>query len=161
MPETDARSIEYSRLREADLNSINELRALFPGWSRGSLLEKIRKTQKGRDIRFVAKHGGVIVAHLKVVTGKGLHRHRAEMNSLTVFHPFRRQGIATVLTKYAMQNLPKRTTLVTLAVDRKNKSAIRLYKKLGFTQFGLLKRASKIDGKYVDNCLMSKHMGKK
>ena len=156
MPETDAREIEYSRLREADLNSINELRALFPDWSRISLLEKIKRTQKGKDIRFIAKHNGIIVAHVKVVLGKGLHRHRAEMTSMAVFHPFRRQGIATILTKYALDNLPKRTTLVTLAVDRKNKSAIRLYKKLGFGQFGLLKRASKVEGRLVDNCLMSK-----
>ena len=157
-PLTISHTVEYLRLKDSDLNTINELKMLFPNWERTSLLKKIKKTQKGKDVRFVAKQGGVIIAHVKVAFGKGLHKHRAEMTSLTVFSPYRRRGIATVLTTYALQNLPKKITLVTLAVDRKNKNAIKLYKKLGFAQFGLLKKASKINGKFVDNVLMNKQL---
>ena len=37
--------------------------------------------------------------------------------------------------------------------------AIELYKKLGFVKYGVLKKASIVGGKYVDNILMEKGLG--
>ena len=60
--------------------------------------------------------------------------------------------------EYAINDLPTEVNLVLLAVDNKNKKAISIYKKLGFKKYGVLKRASKIQGKYVDNLLMEKQI---
>jgi len=150
------KEVEFSRLKSGDLSTIPELHALFPNWKKDSILKKVKKTFKGEDLRFVARKNGKIVAHVKLSLGKGLHRHRAEMTSLAVAPTCRRKGIATQLVKFAVEDLPDRVTLVTLAVDKKNKPAITLYKYLGFTEFGLLKNASIINGKHIDNCLMQK-----
>ena len=149
-------NIEFEKLKHHDLTTIEELHNLFPFWKRNSILKKLKKTEKEKDIRFIAKIDGKIVAHVKYILGKSLHKHRVEMVSLMVEENKRRKGIAKKLVNYSLKNLPEEKTLVILAVDKKNKPAINLYKKLGFKEHGLLKKASIVDGKYVDNLLMNK-----
>lgn len=150
--------VVYSRLQETSLNTIDELHFLFPHWKRASVQKKLSATQSGKDLRFVALKEGKIVGHLRVLLGKGLHRHRVEITSLVTHPRHRHQGIASGLMSFALANLPKNKTLVILAVSMKNSPAIDLYKKLGFEKYGLLKKASKVGGKFVDNILMKKDL---
>ncbi|MFA6268650.1 MAG: GNAT family N-acetyltransferase [archaeon] len=148
--------IEYKELKEINLNTQAEIHALFPKWKKSSVQKKLNATLVGIDERFVAIEDGRIVGHVKVVFGKGLHKHRVEVTSLVVEEHHRRKHIGVELMKFALSSLPKGKELVLLSVDSKNKAAISLYKKIGFVKYGLLKKAAIINGKYVDNYLMKK-----
>lgn len=155
-----SKEITFSELQEYDLSTAEELHALFPHWKRTSILKKLSvcRCRGNREMRFVARTNGKIIAHLKITFGKGLHKHRAEMTSLVVLPAQRHKHIALNLTKFVLKNLPEKITLVTLAVDKKNATAIHIYKKLGFKKYGYLKKASVVNGKYVDNYLMEKNV---
>ena len=148
--------IECKKLIDSDLTTIDQLAKLFPHWKRVSLQKKIKETLSGRDIRFLALNEGKIIGHMKASLGKGLHKHRVEFSSLIVDSNFRHAGVGTSLVEFALKNLPKEIHLVLLAVDAKNKTAFNLYKKLGFEKYGLLKKASFVNGKYVNNYLLKK-----
>ena len=107
-------------------------------------------------MRFVARKNGKIIAHVKLILGTGIHSHVVSITSLIVDSKARRQGIGIGLMTYSLSKLSKSVLVATLAVDSKNKAAINLYKKIGFERYGLLKQASKIQGKFVDNYLMEK-----
>lgn len=148
--------IEFKQLNETSLNTIDELHNLFPHWKRASVQKKLSATKNGKDRRFVAVKEGKIIAHVRLLPGKGLHRHRVEFTSLIVSPHYRHKGIAAGLMGFALDSLPKSKSLVILAVSTKNAPAIGLYRKLGFKRYGLLKKASIVDRKFVDNILMEK-----
>jgi len=150
--------IECKRLVDSDLTTIDQLGKLFPRWRRTSLQKKIKETLGGKDLRFVAMHEGKIIGHLKVSLGKGLHKHRVEFSSLIVDPSYRHSGVGTNLVEHALKNLPKGISLVLLAVDTKNKTAFTLYKKLKFKKYGLLNKASIVNGKLIDNYLLKKDL---
>ncbi len=139
-----------------DMVSIDQLSALFPTWKRKSILKKLKDTERGKDKRIVAKIDGKMIGHLKIVFGKGLHKHRTTLTSLMVLPEHRKKGIATAITKFALKNLPEKTKLVLLEVDEKSEPAINLYKKLGFKEYGYLKKASILHGKIINNLLLEK-----
>lgn len=153
-----AEDLVFNKLNEISLNTVDELHALFPHWKRSSVQKKISATQGGKDRRFVALKDGKIIAHVRVLSGKGLHKHRVEVTSLIVHPKHRHHKIATGLMDFALKSLPKNKTLAILAVSTKNKPALDLYEKLGFEKYGLLKKASKVGGKFVDNILMRKEL---
>ncbi|MDD3160108.1 MAG: GNAT family N-acetyltransferase [Candidatus ainarchaeum sp.] len=159
-PIAPSSKVEYSPLKECNLNEIAELNRLFPHWKRASVLEKIKSTCAGKDYRFAAKKNGQIVAHVKVVRNKSIHSHTAFMTSLFVLVEERRQGIGLNLMKYAIEHLSEKIKFITFAVDKREKSTINLCKKLGFKRYGELKHASIVNGKYVDNYLMVKQLQK-
>ena len=141
--------IEFKELLDTNLSTISELHLLFSHWRKSSVQKKINATLKGLDKRFVAIKDGRIVGHARVVFGKGLHKHRVEISSLVVETSVRRHHIGIGLMEFILKNLPSSIKLVLLAVDSKNKPAIHLYKKIGFTKYGLLKKASFVNGKYL------------
>lgn len=150
--------LEYKKLVDSDLNTINELSILFFNWKKSSVQKKIRDTIQGKNSRFVALSEGKIIAHLKVTFGKGLHSHRADLSSLIVHPSFRKQGVGVNLVKYALSCMPKKVFLILLAVDEANVPAINLYKKVGFEKYGVLNKASFLNGKYANNYLMKKEI---
>jgi ribosomal protein S18 acetylase RimI-like enzyme len=152
------KEITFELLDRTGLNIIDQLHKLFPQWKRASVIKKVKDSHEGRDIRFVAKSDGEIIAHVKYGKGHGIHSHVTSVTSLIVSKAHRRKGIAEKLMKYSLEKLPKETKIITLAVDSKNKAAINLYKKLKFKKYGLLKKASHIKGKYVDNYMMELHL---
>jgi ribosomal protein S18 acetylase RimI-like enzyme len=149
--------IKFKELTEVNLNTVSELHGLFPHWKLSSVQKKLNITCVGKDRRFVALSEGKIVGHVRVIFGHGLHKHRIEITSLVVKPDFRKKGIGFGLMGFVLNNFSSNKKLVLLAVDSKNKVAIRLYKKLGFEKYGLLKKASLIEGKFVDNLLMKKN----
>ena len=150
--------LEFKRLSESNLNVISELHALFPHWKVLSVQKKISATLNGKDVRFVALLDGKIIAHIRFIYPKGLHKHRVELTSLVVHPKHRHEGVARGLMSFAISCLSKGKWLLTLEVSTKNKPAISLYKKLGFTKYGLLRKASIVSGKSVDNILMKKEL---
>ena len=150
--------ITYELLNETGLNIIDQLHKLFPQWKRASVIKKVKDSTDGVDLRFVTKANGEIISHVKYGKGKGIHAHVVSVTSLIVSKNHRRKGIAEKLMTYSMKKLLPETKIITLAVDAKNKPAINLYKKLGFKKYGLLKKASLIKGKYVDNYMMELHI---
>jgi len=150
--------IEFKQLTQTGLNTIEDFHLLFPHWRMASVQKKLLATNKRRDKRFVAIKEGKIVAHVRFVSGKGLHRHRVEVTSLIVDPKHRRQRLGSELMKFALKAIPKKKKLVMLSVDSKNNAAIDLYRKLGFEQYGLLKKAAFLNGKMVDNVLMAKEI---
>ncbi len=151
-------NISYEALNESSLKNIDEIHKLFPHWKRNSVIKKLKKIDDGKDLRFVARKNGKIIAHVKIKLKKGIHEHIADVTSLIVDSSERRQGIGMGLMKHSISKIPKKITLITLAVDSKNKPAILLYKKIGFEKYGLLKSGSKINGKLIDNYLMAKEI---
>lgn len=139
-----------------DMMTIDQLHELFPAWQRKSILKKLKDTERGKDKRIIAKTNGKIIGHLKIVFGKGIHKHRATMTSLIILPEYRRQKIASKITKFSLNNIPEKTKIVLLEVDEKNTPAIELYKKLGFKEYGYLKKASIVQGKLINNILMQK-----
>jgi len=150
--------ITYELLNDTGLNIIDQLNKLFPQWKRSSVIKKVKDSHEGKDIRFVAKADGEIISHVKYGKGKGIHSHMMTVTSLVVSKNYRRKGIAEKLMLFSIKKLPKETKIITLAVDSENKAAINLYKKLKFKKYGLLKKASLIKGKYVDNYMMELHI---
>lgn len=148
--------IDYTQLTENSLKTIDELNQLFPHWSRENVLKKMKKTIANQNLRFVAKSKGTIIAHVKVQPKKTIHEHIADITSLIVLPDYRRKGIGIKLMKFALTKIPKKTKIITLAVDSKNKKAINLYKKMGFKKYGLLKNGSKINSKFINNYYMYK-----
>jgi ribosomal protein S18 acetylase RimI-like enzyme len=148
--------LDYTALTESSLKNIDELHKLFPQWQRQVVIRKLKLTSDGKNMRFVARKNGKIIAHIKAVLGTGVHAHIVNMTSITVDPKEKEQGIALGLMQYAISKLPKRIIVATVSVDSKDKTVINLYKKIGFERYGLLKKASKINGKFVDNYLMEK-----
>jgi len=150
--------IAYEQLNRTGLDIIDQIQKLFPQWKRSSVIKKVKDAQDGKELRFVAKINGEIIAHVKYEKGSVIHKHIVHVTSLIVSKKYRRKGIANKLMNFSMKQLPKKTKIITLAVDSKNRPAINLYKKIGFEKYGLLKKASLIKGKYIDNYMMQLHL---
>ncbi|MEI7961874.1 MAG: GNAT family N-acetyltransferase, partial [archaeon] len=117
-------NLDFLKLGEISLNTVDELHSLFPHWKRASVQKKIAATQAGKDFRFVALKDGKIIGHVRVLFAKGLHKHRVEFTSLIVHPKHRHHGVAALLMKFALDSLPKTKSLAILAVGVKNKPAI-------------------------------------
>lgn len=150
--------LEFVELTDSSLKLINDLHLLFPHWKRSSVQKKLNATSQGKDKRFVAFSNSKVVAHIRVVSGKSIHKHRAQLLSLVVIPQMRRKGIATKLVEFVIKSLSGKKSLLILEVDENNLAAIKLYKKLGFEKYGLLKKASIVRGKFVNNVLMEKEI---
>jgi ribosomal protein S18 acetylase RimI-like enzyme len=76
-------------------------------------------------------------------------------------HPdARRRGIAAMLLAAAEQRARDRgLRKLSLRVLSTNQGAISLYERLGFSREGDLREEFLINGSYVDDILMAKHLG--
>jgi ribosomal protein S18 acetylase RimI-like enzyme len=154
----DYNTIEFEQMTEQSLKGIDEFHKLFPKLKRETILEKMKDTLSGQDMRFIAKKGGKIVGQLKVVLHKNHQSHVATLKGLYILPEERRQGLGLGLVEYSISKLPKNIKLITITIDFKNKETIKLYKKIGFEKYGLLEKGSQIDKEFVDNYLMKKDL---
>ena len=85
-------------------------------------------------------------------------KHKAEFG-ITVHDDFQSRGIGTALTKH-MLNIAKKKKLrkVFLKVTTENERAIHVYEKCGFKIEARLTEENFIDGKYIDDYVMSVFM---
>ena len=77
-------------------------------------------------------------------------RHRGMLWGLYVKQAARGGGLATILVERVLDHAKSEVELVQLVVETTNRSAIRLYDKMGFERYGLDRRALKVGDRYVD-----------
>lgn len=123
--------------------------------------ENVRQTiESPHGIYLVAERDGLIVGHafLKFLRLQSL-RHVAQLN-IGVHKGYHEQGIDTQLMKNLIELARASNVIekIELCVRASNFRAIALYKKMGFLEEGYLKRALKIEGRYIDDILMALHI---
>ena len=97
-----------------------------------------RMIQKGNCDFVVARQSGIIVAYILVLYHRGTHL--ARLYSLAVLPQYRGQGIGEQLIAEGERLAILRVCVyMRLEVHTSNRSAIRMYEKLGYHPFGLLK----------------------
>lgn len=92
-----------------------------------------------------------------VVTPEGKRQHSAKIWGFYIRPDYRGRGFAKKLFNEALDEAEKVTEKALLKVNAKNRSAIKLYRALGFEQYGLERKSLKIGDKYYDDRLMVKH----
>ncbi|HTE48810.1 MAG TPA: GNAT family N-acetyltransferase [Candidatus Paceibacterota bacterium] len=138
---TDPTSFGESHERE-EKKSENELRAL--------LSDSNYKT-------YVAKIGDRVGAMVSYNLFAPQHvEHTAMISSVFTDPEFRRKGLGERLMKRVLSDLHnnQKTSRVRLSVGTEHVPAREMYKKLGFTEYGVAKREMKVGGKYYDQVHM-------
>lgn len=156
--------------RMADQALLTELDAI--AWSADSGFPSVIETMGGPDFAFfnashppeahlVAELGGRVVGYvrLKAPTNLAENAHVIQVQGLAVHPDARRHGIAAKLLAASEQRLRGQgTKKLTLRVLSTNHAAIRLYERVGFVREGALIGEFLINGAYVDDVLMAKHL---
>jgi RimJ/RimL family protein N-acetyltransferase len=84
--------------------------------------------------------------------------HKALLWGMYVRSAARNSGLGRKLVAAVLSHARGRVEMVQLAVVSENKGARRLYNALGFVEYGLEKRALKLNGRYYDEVLMVKFL---
>ncbi len=84
--------------------------------------------------------------------------HKGELWGLYVRRKARGAGVARRLIGAVLDHATGKVELISLAVERRNMRARRLYTSLGFVEYGLEKNAIKIGDRYFDDVLMAKSL---
>jgi ribosomal protein S18 acetylase RimI-like enzyme len=86
------------------------------------------------------------------------HSHRGQVWGLYVVPDCRRNGISRQLMEALETEAARDLEVLDLEVVQNNEPAHCLYQQLGYTVYGIQRRALKIDGAYHDRLLMSKEL---
>lgn len=123
-----------------------------------TVLDIEKKLIKDGVKSFVAINNNVPVGCLRLTFGVSKKSHCSEF-VVFVDPNFRRKGVAELLLKNAINYLKEKGFLrIELSVFSDNKSAIKLYKKLGFVKEGVRKNALKRNNDFFDEILMAKFL---
>jgi ribosomal protein S18 acetylase RimI-like enzyme len=95
-------------------------------------------------------------AGIRVPTGDKL-KHKAALWGVYVQPRTRELGVGSSLLAHALDYASSLVEEVTLIVGCENRPALTMYRRAGFEQYGLEKRALKLGDAYVDEMLMSLH----
>jgi ribosomal protein S18 acetylase RimI-like enzyme len=96
---------------------------------------------------------------LKPPTPLRENEHVLQVSGIAVDPAARRRGVAAALLLAAEQHARARNARkITLRVFGSNQPAIRVYRRLGYETEGILREEFFIDGAYVDDILMAKHL---
>lgn len=126
-----------------------------------SFLEKdAKEVERGNKVRLVADVKGEVVGNLEVhFSHHSLTFHIAEISTVVVDPRFRRRGIAIKMIEEALRTAKERNIeIVKIEVEAKNTSAVRLYAKAGFREYGRLERGLVRNGEYDDVILLKKDL---
>lgn len=108
------------------------------------------------EVFFLAQKGSVSAGYLLLYRGRMVRNHGVGTIALGVLDQFKRQGVGSALLHEAIRWAQSHGVYrLQLQVQTENETAIRLYKKLSFTVEGVLKRASSVNGQYVDKLQMA------
>jgi ribosomal protein S18 acetylase RimI-like enzyme len=106
--------------------------------------------------------GGAVVGYIRLAAPSPLpeEAHVVAVHGLAVAPEARRRGVATALLGAAERRARDRgARKLSLRVLSTNPTAIRLYQQFGFEQEGRLVGEFFINGHYVDDLLLTKHLG--
>jgi ribosomal protein S18 acetylase RimI-like enzyme len=119
----------------------------------------VRSIIKDKMTQYVALDGEKVVGWCDIVSQKHPYTKHVGKLGMGVLRNYRGQGIGTQLIQACLKHAKSRgLEKVELSVYSFNKSAIRLYKRIGFRLEGIRKKARKYKGTYEDILLMSKSL---
>lgn len=110
----------------------------------------------------VAERQGVVAGYIRLGPSTPLpeNAHVILVTGLAVDPGMRRQGVAQALLAAAERRARERgARKLSLHVLSTNAAAQRLYKQAGFEREGVLRAEFLIGGRYVDDILLTKHLG--
>jgi ribosomal protein S18 acetylase RimI-like enzyme len=113
------------------------------------------------DIHLVAVLGGAVVGYvrLKPPTPLPENAHVLMVGGIAVHPSARRRGVAAALLTAAEQYaVDHGAAKLSLRVLGSNGGAIALYERVGFEREGVLRDEFLIEGRYVDDVVMAKHL---
>ncbi len=147
-------------LREAKPQDALQIQKnIFPNKSVQEIENRIKNLSSHRR-RIVAEINNEIIGYAVLAFRTVPHAHTALLHSLFVKDDFRNKGIGSRIIEYAEKlALQSKIEILLLEVGEENKNAIALYKKMGFEEYGLLKRGYKKGNNYKDLALMKKLLG--
>ncbi|WP_338827498.1 GNAT family protein [Bradyrhizobium sp. 27S5] len=106
-----------------------------------------------------AFRGGELAGIVGFVVAEGpKRRHKGELVGMYVRSAARRTGVGGLLIDAALDLAAETVELVLIGVVKGNEQAHRLYRSAGFVEYGIERRALKIDGRYYDDILMAKDL---
>lgn len=163
-------SIEIRRLTAADAALYREIR-LEALRSSPEAFASAFETESVRPVEWFAERldsgvvvlgafsGSELVGILGFVVGDGPKRqHKGALVGMYVRAAARRAGVGRRLIEAALDLAAQSVELVQLSVTGGNEPAYRLYRSMGFVEYGVERHALKIDGRYYDEILMAKDL---
>lgn len=155
---------------EADLPAIVDIfNATVPTRTSTAVLEPVSADDRrewfhehspDRHPLWVAELDGKIAGWLSIHAFVGRPAYRATVEvSVYVHDSFRRRGVARALLERAIRESPRLgiTNLVGLILGH-NAASLRLFEQLGFQQWGLLPRVTRLDGIERDIVIVGRHV---
>ncbi|MHC2251868.1 ribosomal protein S18 acetylase RimI-like enzyme [Bradyrhizobium embrapense] len=144
--------LEALRLSPEAFGSAYETESVFPvGW----FAERLA----GAVVILGAFWGGELAGIVGFIAAEGPKRqHKGALVSMYVRQQARHAGVGRLLVDAALELAAQSVELVQLAVVEGNEPAYRLYRRVGFVEYGVEKHALKIDGRYYDDILMAKQL---
>lgn len=113
----------------------------------------------GKSITFGAFRGAQLVGTAGLVlSDRQKEAHKGTLVGMYVCPDARRTGVGRRLVETILESAKGRLEQVQLAVVSNNTSALRLYERLGFVQYGLERRALKLADRYFDEIRMAKDL---
>jgi ribosomal protein S18 acetylase RimI-like enzyme len=109
----------------------------------------------------VAETDTGVVGYVRVepLPGPRTASHVQTINGLAVAPGYQRMGVARRLVDAALATARERAAhKVLLHVLSTNEPAIALYRRAGFVEEGRLLRQFRLDGRYVDDLIMARHL---
>ena len=91
-----------------------------------------------------------------IVTPEGKRQHSAKIWGFYIRPEYRGRGFARKLFDRVLDEAEKVSEKALLKVNAKNRSAVKLYRALGFEEYGLERNSLKIGDTYYDDRLMVK-----
>jgi ribosomal protein S18 acetylase RimI-like enzyme len=113
----------------------------------------------GGSASFGAFYGSELVGIAGLLICEGQKEaHKGLLVGMYVRPNARKHGVGRRLVETIVEFARQRVELIQLSVVSENEQARRLYKRLGFLEYGIEKKALKQDGRYYDEVLMAKHL---
>lgn len=121
--------------------------------------EHVQNAKKNRGVSIVLESDKKIIGSAGGTRGKGAHSHTVDIG-IAFAKEFRGLGLGKEVMKLliglAKKNL--HSEIMALRCYDKNKTALNLYRKLGFIEIGRIKKGLKLNGKYYDEVIMVKYL---
>lgn len=123
------------------------------------LKDLLKRIEEKKSVHIYAFHRSKLIANTGVSVGKFRKRHVGDFG-ISVAKDFRSDGIGSLMTEEVLM-LAKdylKLKIITLEVFAGNVSAINLYEKVGFKEYGRLPNALFYEDKYSDAIFMYKDL---
>ena len=121
----------------------------------------LESIDKRNTVFLAAEHDGKIIGTTSIDLGKGRKDHVGGFG-ITIIQGYRGMGLGkhlmSEIIRLAKKELNPKPKIIRLEVYPNNKSAINLYKKMGFKQVAKLPRQIQWKGKLIDELVMLKYI---